>query len=82
MNSTKKLQLLLVLAAVLCAIGIAASLFGGDAKMPTNFRAPWWISAFEWLAFIPIMATPAVAKQNDGITHSGFPASVRLQGSE
>lgn len=61
MNDTKKLQILLMLAAVLCAAGILASLFGGDEAMPRNFRPPEWISALEWLAILPMMFIPAVA---------------------
>lgn len=62
MNRTKKLQISLVVTAVLCAIGIAASLIGGDDAMPRNFRPPWWISALDWLAFVPLVSKPTVAK--------------------
>lgn len=57
MNRMKKVQILLVVAAVLCAIGIVASLVGGGDEMPRNYRPPWWI---EWLAFIPLVARSKV----------------------
>lgn len=52
--SMKAFQILLVVAAVLCAAGIAPTLFGDrTTTMPQNFSPPGWITAFEGIASRP-----------------------------
>jgi hypothetical protein len=47
--SVKQLQITLIIAAVLGAIGIAAMLGGRGATMPEDFRPPGWVSSLQQL---------------------------------
>lgn len=46
----KAFQIMLVVAGVLCAIGIGASIGERDTAIPEDFRPPPWLSALEGLA--------------------------------
>lgn len=51
----KTFQILLVVAAVLCAAGIAPTLFGErDTDMSEDYTPPAWISALEGIASKPV----------------------------
>lgn len=69
----KALQILLVIAAVLCAIGVAALLAGKDASMPERFQPPGWISAMQGMA-----SQPAVTRRELRRGGSVFPTELRL----
>lgn len=46
----KTFQVMLVVAGVLCAIGIGASFGDRESSLPNNFRPPPWLSALEGIA--------------------------------
>lgn len=75
--SVKSLQILLVVAAVFCAVGIAASLGGSGASMPDNFRAPGWVSALEGLA-----PQPTVSRRELRRGRRTFPPVLTLSGRQ
>lgn len=73
----KAFQVLLVVAAVLCGIGIAAALANNESSMPDGFKAPGWVSVLKGLAPMPSVSRREVTQQN-----RPFPAELTLDRSE
>ncbi|MCG5501132.1 hypothetical protein [Ectothiorhodospira lacustris] len=74
----KVLQLLLVLAAVLCTVGITWMLARGSSPgMPDTFEPPGWISTLRGLAGGP--GVQATDLRRDG---AGFPQVLHLSGNQ
>lgn len=75
--SMKALQILLVVAAVLCALGIALAVSGDDRTSPRVFEPPAWLEWLEALAGGPRLSAGALTR--DG---RSFPGTLRLGGGE
>lgn len=75
--SIKLLQIMLVIAAMLCAVGIAATFGREDGAMPADFNPPGWLQALDGLASGPRLDA-------HGLTRSGqpFPTELRLDAGE
>lgn len=70
----KAIQILIVVAAVLCAVGVAALLGKNpEARMPDDFEPPGWISLFE-----DVVPRPSVARQDIVAGGRAIPQDLRL----
>lgn len=76
--NAKALQIMLVLAALLCAVGIAATLGrGGGATMPADFHPPGWLRSLKGLAGGPRLTARELTRNG-----RAFPAELRLASGE
>lgn len=72
--NVKALQIMLVFAALLCAVGIAATLGRGDgATMPADFHPPGWLSSLKGLAGGPRLTARELTRNG-----RAFPTELRL----
>ncbi|EAR21755.1 hypothetical protein [Nitrococcus mobilis] len=71
--SIKALQIMLVIAAVLCAVGVAATFGGGERAMPADFNPPDWLRSLQGLAGGPRLAARELTRNS-----RSFPAELRL----
>ncbi|MCO6442225.1 MAG: hypothetical protein J5I81_14375 [Nitrococcus mobilis] len=71
--SIKALQIMLTVAAVLCAVGVAATFGGGERAMPADFNPPGWLRSLQGLAGGPRLAAHELTRNG-----RSFPAELRL----
>lgn len=73
----KLLQVMLVVAAVLCGVGVAGTFGRGEGAMPAEFNPPDWLRSLGGLAGGPRLDAR-------GLTRNGrpFPAELRLEAGE
>ena len=73
----KGFQILLVITAVLCGMGIAAALANNESSIPRGFTAPGWVSVLKGLAPMPSVSRREVTQQN-----RPFPSELTLERSD